>query len=110
MARLRSTIFGRTSSTTTGGPSSSLASGSRRLEVGRLGVERHQRLEDPVVHRQLDDRPARGVPAHDVAVLEEVVQQRAGLDVLEEAAGARWPWQWVRFLVQVQNINLCVGG
>lgn len=49
-----------------------------RLELGGVGVEGHQRLQDPVVDRQLNDRPPRGVPAHDVAVLEEVVQQRPG--------------------------------
>lgn len=35
-------------------------------------------MSNPVVHRQLDDRPALGVPAHDIAMLEEVVQPVAG--------------------------------
>jgi hypothetical protein len=34
-----------------------------------------------VVHRQLNYPPSRGVPAHDVAVLVEVVQQRPGCGV-----------------------------
>jgi hypothetical protein len=46
------------------------------LKLSCLGVERHQRLEGPVVHGQLDDGSAQGVLSNDVAVLEEVVQQR----------------------------------
>ena len=41
--------FGRTSSSGTGGPSS-LSSGSC-FEFGRLGIERHEGLEDVVVDR-----------------------------------------------------------
>jgi hypothetical protein len=35
-----------------------------------------RQVQDPVVQRQLDEGPADGVPAHDIAVLEEVLQQR----------------------------------
>jgi hypothetical protein len=35
-------------------------------------------VENPVVHRQLDDRPALDVPAHDIAMLGEVAQPVAG--------------------------------
>jgi len=37
-----------------------------------------RQVQDPVVQPQLDDGPADGVPAHDIAVLEEVLQQRPG--------------------------------
>jgi len=57
------------------------------LEFGRLGVERQGLLQGPVVYRQLDDGPAHCVPAHDVAVLEEVVEQRPGLDGRWEREG-----------------------
>jgi hypothetical protein len=33
------------------------------LELSGVGVERHQLLVGPVVHRQLDDGPARDVPS-----------------------------------------------
>jgi hypothetical protein len=51
------------------------------LEIRRFGVERHQPLKRAVIHHQLDDSSAGGVSTHDVAVLEEVVQQRPGLGV-----------------------------
>jgi hypothetical protein len=60
---------------------------SPRLALGGVGVERHQALEDTVVHLELDNGPARATPAHDVAVPEEVMQQRAGLDVLNKRQG-----------------------
>jgi hypothetical protein len=56
-------------------------------EFGRVGVEGHQPPENPVVHRQLDDRAPRNDPTQDVAVLEQVMQQRAGLDVLGKRQG-----------------------
>ena len=43
------------------------------LELGCLGVERQELVENPVVQRQLDDRPAYRVAPHDVALLEQVV-------------------------------------
>ena len=44
------------------------------LQVGCLCTERHQVLEDLVVHCQLDNRPPPGVGAYDVAVLKKVMQ------------------------------------
>ena len=49
------------------------------LQVGSFGVKRQEPLQGPVIHRQLDDGPASTVPAHDVAVLQEVVEQRPRL-------------------------------
>jgi hypothetical protein len=37
------------------------------LQVGGLGIERHEPPERSIVHRQVDDRPDRGVLAHDLA-------------------------------------------
>jgi hypothetical protein len=78
------------------------------LELGGVGIEAHELLEDPVLQRELHDRSTRGVLAHDIAVLEEVVQQRAGFSpwgkrqghdchgiasMVERLAGLRQSWR-----------------
>ena len=44
------------------------------LQLTRVGIERQELVEDPVVDCQLDDTPACGILPHDIAVLEEVVE------------------------------------
>ena len=43
------------------------------LEILGAGVKRQQSFEQPVLDCERDHRPARGVSAREVAVLEEVV-------------------------------------
>jgi hypothetical protein len=65
------------------------------LELNGVGIGAQGLVEHPVVHRQLDDDTARAVPADDVAVLDEVVEQRTSLGVRRKLS-ARLPWQSVR--------------
>ena len=50
------------------------------LELGCLGVERHQLLETQSFTDSWMISPARSIPAHDVALLQEMMQQSSGLD------------------------------
>ena len=56
------------------------------LELDGIGVEGKERLEGVVVDGELDDPPT-GAVAPDVTVLEQEVEQRAGLDVRSKREG-----------------------
>jgi hypothetical protein len=51
------------------------------------GVERHQPVERPIVHRELDDDPSGGVPAEDVHLMEQAAEQQTGLGTWRQWQG-----------------------